>query len=239
MEARTISVSPSDIRANRLDLITRLADDLAHEVKNPLHAMVINLELLRRRLTAGGVDAALERVAVVESEVARVNRLMDAYFQLLRPGRDRATRCDVATALGEVAPLVEALSKVARVEQRIHTLPVGVLVDLGRDELKLLIMNLVVNALDALRGTGGRLELHLAGDETQASLRITDSGPGVAAEIRGRIGQPGVSTRPGRAGMGLAVVRALAEAAGGRLEPADGAGGGASFLVVLPRASTA
>src|SRR5690606_23973046 len=74
-----------DLLASRYRLISRLADDLAHEIKSPLHAMVINLEVLRRRVTAGDPDIALERAAGTDQEIPRPHQLAALLLTALRP----------------------------------------------------------------------------------------------------------------------------------------------------------
>src|SRR5688500_20395618 len=86
IEQADVTPAP-DGRANRYDVVSRLADDLAHEIKNPLNAIVVNLEVLRRKLAAGAADAALERANVVDEEIARVHTLVDQLLQLVRPPR--------------------------------------------------------------------------------------------------------------------------------------------------------
>ena len=112
-------VSALEILANRFQLVSRLADDLAHEIKNPLHAMVINLELVKRRAQAGDVSTVLERADLASAEVMRVNALLDQLLQLLRPARQGDRVLDLDAAVGEVLPLLAhqaRLSKVVELE---------------------------------------------------------------------------------------------------------------------------
>jgi two-component system, NtrC family, C4-dicarboxylate transport sensor histidine kinase DctB len=240
VNASTISLNPLDIRANRLDVLGRLADDLAHEIKNPLHAMVINLELIRRRVIAGSAETTLDRIDVVEGEVGRVNRLVDAFLQLLRPGKDTSPHGDLSLAVREILPLMEAQAKLARVELSTDLPAIGVLIAAPRDAVKIVVLNLVLNALDALHGARGRIAVEIEGNGKDARVRIRDSGHGVPAEVAERLGTPGFSTRTGRAGLGLAVSRCLLESAGGRLhcEPLP-AGEGACFTAAWPRLASA
>ncbi|HEX6063419.1 MAG TPA: histidine kinase dimerization/phospho-acceptor domain-containing protein, partial [Longimicrobiales bacterium] len=87
-DSRQAEVRPGpDERANRYDVVSRLADDLAHEIRNPLNAMVVNLEVLRRRIALGAEDKALELTRVIDEEIARLSKLVDQLVHLMRPPR--------------------------------------------------------------------------------------------------------------------------------------------------------
>lgn len=236
MKAKTLTASSVEIRANRLDLLSRLADDLAHEVKNPLHAMVVNLALLERRVTTGDTDGCLERVGVLEDEVARLHTVFEALFQLLRPDVEGPIPRELDDAVRELLPVLEIQAKLARVEVGYEAAEAGAPILISRSALRHAVLNLAANALEAMRSTGGRLTLRASRTGHEVQLRISDTGPGIAPEDVERIGMPGFSTGEDRAGLGVAVARALIEDAGGRLElDAAGAdGSGTTFLLALP-----
>ncbi len=238
------------ILATRYRSASRIADDLSHEIKNPLHAMVINLELVKRKIVSGEAEAALQRAAIVEEEVRRVHRLTDSVLRLLRPSPEPATPVDVDTVLADLLPVLEAAAKVARV--RFVAEPLG---DFCRvralaSDVRQAVLCVFLNALDAASagaeagGREGRIELSCSVRGDSVRIRVADNGPGVPAVAGGRLGEPGFTTRPGAAGMGLAVTRHLLAEAGGRLEwePAPEvpeAPGGAAFVLVYPRVNGA
>jgi signal transduction histidine kinase len=230
-------IQPADLRANRLDVVSRLADDLAHEIKNPLNSMVVNLELVRRLAAGGRSDVLKERVAIVEEAVQRVHTLVDALLSAVRPPRPGET-VDTAVVLYDVRPLLEARAHVANVELSFEG-DEGGRVSMPPHELALLILNVVDNAMDAV-GKGGRIRIGTAVAADSVALRVDDSGPGFDADVLDRIGSLGVTTRPGRAGIGLAVCGWLLHRRHGQLD-IDAAGdmGGASVRVVIPRANGA
>jgi signal transduction histidine kinase len=214
-----------------------MAEGLAHEVKNPIHAAVINLELLRRRLHDPDPARADERIDHLEREVARVHALVDAFFHFLRPAPDRAELLEIDEALGALMPVLGALGKVSRVE--VDYRPAGsAIVALPRSTLQHAVLNLVMNAFEAMRPDGGRLFLRARRAEDEVRLEVVDSGPGVAPDALAKLGEPGFSTRAGHDGLGLAVARALLAEYGGRLEleEAGGGGRGARFVLAFRRA---
>lgn len=208
------------LRANRMDLVSRWADDLAHEIKNPLHAMVINLELVKRR--AGSVDPEplRRRTEVVETELHRVHALVESLLRLIRPwaARDIA---DVSSTFDDLLPVLAARARTRKVEFEYH--PGNATVAMSPGLLGLVVLNLVDNAIEATP-EGGRITTacEVRGDDVR--ITVLDSGTGVPESVAGRIFEAGVTSWPGRAGLGLAIVDWLVREAGGSLtvEPAPG-----------------
>ncbi|HEX7048614.1 MAG TPA: HAMP domain-containing sensor histidine kinase [Longimicrobiales bacterium] len=240
MKTRTLAVTSLHIRANRFDLLSRLANDLAHEIKNPLHAAIINLELLRRRVQDGQTERALDRARIVDTEIARVHTLTEWLLQLFRdePGTDELL--DVDDVIAGLRPALERIAAVSRVTLDFQAAGHGERVSADRASLRHAILNLVVNALEAMSPEGGHMDIATLSTDAGIRIRISDTGSGVPPGIAARIGEPGATTRPGHAGLGLAVARAIVEDAGGSLELAPTEGRpGATFVLALPRAGQA
>jgi signal transduction histidine kinase len=216
-------LTEEQMRANRFEVVSRLADDLAHEIKNPLNAVVINLEVLRARVRKGAVDAALDRADVIESEVRRLHQLVDRMLQLLRPERDVADTLALDHVLDELLPLVEAQARLARNEFTTDC-PATVFVPVRRDVLKFALLNLFTAVHDGLCEGGGTLSLQCETGDADVRLRIR------AVRATGDRNDPdedGVASAARIAGV-------LLGTCGGRVEH-DGAG----VTVVLPRATGA
>jgi signal transduction histidine kinase len=234
-----LTISPTQIDANRYQLVSRVVAGLAHEVKNPIHAAIINLELLRRRVDEPKPEL-LERIDNLEQQVTTIHELIDPLFRFLRPQHGGVDWIDLDDAVGALMPMLRAYCRVARVEIS-HDPSAGALIVADNAALQQILLNLVVNAVDAMHPDGGRIEVRTIPAEREVFLHVSDTGPGFPDEILARYHEPGATTRSGYAGLGLAISRHLAEEAGGRIEieePAAGTGG-AHILIALSRAASA
>lgn len=173
MEVETTPLRPSlELRASRFDLVSLLADDLAHEIKNPLHAMVINLEVLRRKVASGAVDAALERADVIEHELQRVHRLIDQVLQLLRPDRAGLAEADLLTVLEDVAPLIAIRAQAARLVFRQEPAAADIAVRLRPEHLKFALLALSAAVLTTVPDGGGDLVLRTTRNGASAVVAV-------------------------------------------------------------------
>jgi signal transduction histidine kinase len=160
------SPAPVDIRANRYDVLSRLADDLAHEIKNPLNAIVVNLEVLRRRVEKGATDAALERTGVIEHEIRRVHRLVDELLQLLRPAKPESGPIAVDAIIESLSGALHLQAKAARVPLDWET-ESSLYAQVRTGPLKFALLNLLNYAIDAEAEAGGAISVraHRTADE--------------------------------------------------------------------------
>ena len=228
MASETRHISPLEVQANRFALVSRLADDLAHEIKNPLHAIVINLELLKRRAQGGDMATVLERAEFVGGEVTRVNAMLDQLLQLLRPMRQTDLVRDIDHAVDELLPLVQQQARLARVELVYQGIGAPVAAPIRRDALKLVLLNLVADALGALGAAGGRLELVAASIDGGVQIAVADApvGASAPAEPAPARGTPAAGDRDRELELGRSVVRSLIDDVGGAfsIEPVHGGG---------------
>lgn len=223
-------------RANRMDLVARWADDLAHEIKNPLHAMVINLELVKRRAVSGDAGPAVERAEVVENELHRVHGLVESLLRLVRPWPSESV-CDADRVFEQLLPVLGARTRIRRVDY-VHQ-PGGGFVAIPPGDLALILLNLIDNAIEA-SPEGGTLTTALEMRREAVILRVQDEGEGIPADVLAGSGYRGHAPRPDRSGLGLPVSARLIRQAGGELEFHSGPGGrGTEAVVTIPRAPSA
>jgi signal transduction histidine kinase len=202
---------PLALRANKLELLERLADDLAHEIKNPLHSMVINLEVLKRRVARADSAEEVQRyIGVLAGELERVNRRIELLLRLSRPGRgpESTTLNELTEELMELIQL-EARHADAQVEYLPEGAPARVFVP--REPTRQAILNLVLEVIDHME-RGGILRLAIAERDGRARLAVADSATAV----------PALQADPGA--RRVAAARALAAAVDGQVEVEDGDG---------------
>jgi signal transduction histidine kinase len=221
-EART-----REIEGERLRAFREVARRVAHEMKNPLTPIRFAVAQLVRTAQPD----QRESLEVLQAESARLEQLAREFTEMGRLPEGPAAEVD----LGEL------LSELART-----ALPPGVTPDVALDPatprisgyyepLRRALSNLLRNAAEAVGGTGSvGLSCRPLG-QNGAELRIVDHGPGVPAELRERLFDPYVTGKDGGTGLGLALVRQTVEAHGGRVWHEETPGGGATFVVTLPR----
>ncbi|HEX8242487.1 MAG TPA: HAMP domain-containing sensor histidine kinase [Longimicrobium sp.] len=211
------------LRANKLDLLERLADDLAHEIKNPLHSMVINLEVLKRRVArADSADEVQRYIGVLAGELERVNRRIELLLRLSRPGRG-AENTTLSELTEEVMELIQLEARHADVQVDYRAEGGMARVYVPREPSRQVILNLVLEVLDHTE-RGATLRIRVAEQGGESRLAVADSG-GTVAALAG-----GDSTR-------LAAAHALAATVGGRVEAEEDQGAPALvFALPLARA---
>lgn len=224
-------------QANRLDLVSRWADDLAHEIKNPLHAMVINLELVKRRAGRADPTSLVERAEVVETELHRVHALVDSLLRLVRPWPDSGTAA-VHEVFEALLPVFAARARIRQVEYR-HEPGSGIVV-MAPGDLAQLLVNLVDNAIEATPD-GGRVVTTVEEEEDGLRITVSDTGRGLPAgtldelSVRARDAHAGADED---AGLGLAISHRLVDRAGGSIRLASDADG-TRAVVTIPRTGVA
>jgi signal transduction histidine kinase len=166
VDGKISEFSGAQLQANRFDIVSRLADDLAHEIKNPLNAIVINLEVLKVRIGKGDAAGAHDRAGVIEQEVRRLHQLIDRMLLLIRPESSEASNLPVDSALDEILPLVHAQTRLARNEFVVDG-EATVFVAVRREAFKFALLNLLMAVHRRLGEGGGRLGLRCsAADDT-------------------------------------------------------------------------
>jgi signal transduction histidine kinase len=219
--------SPTEIRAARFDLVSRLADDLAHEIKNPLHSMVINLEVMRRRVANGATEQALERADVLAHELDRLNRLVEQMLLLLRPERDGARVLGVADLLHELSPLLELRAGVARKRLSVQLAGPDVAVRARTDLLRLALLAAADWAISVVPA-GGNVAIGFTTRHGRVEITVDAHGA------------PALSLPGSGAGAALATARAFLHELGGDADATDGTDGGyLRFTLIIPCAADA
>lgn len=226
------STGPSQ---ERLAQLGTLAGGLAHEIKNPLSTMTITLGLLREDLEAerGEPGKALRRVKVLEREVARLEEILAHFLQYAGRQRLELRPTDLNAVVGEVLDFVTPAALEKKIEVRHHLSPEVPALLLDRDRVQQALLNLVLNAQEAMEGRGEILvQTSIRGGAVR--LDVTDTGPGIPPEVLPRIWDAYWSSKKTGTGLGLPIARRIVEEHGGILEVFTEVGKGTRFTVWFP-----
>ncbi|MFN0101286.1 MAG: ATP-binding protein [Bryobacteraceae bacterium] len=230
-ESRKALASHLDL-SSRLASISRLTGGVAHEIKNPLNAIAINLEVLRSRLK-GDSNEAKSEVDVIVREIARLDRVVKTFLNFTRPVEVKLTTLDVGETLREIGQLVEEQASRNKVSMEVSTPDGPASAWADPDLLKQALLNIVVNGIEAMPD-GGQLYLRLVLEEDDVSVEIEDKGPGIPEEVQEQIFQLYFTTKANGSGIGLAVAYQAVQLMGGMLAMRSQSGQGTMFRIVLP-----
>jgi signal transduction histidine kinase len=220
--------------------IAELAGGLAHELRNPLSTMMVNLKLLAEDLQDPKVAAdvvrrrALLKVDVLRREAERLQQLFDDFLNLAGPCKLRPAEADLNRIIERLVEFFAPVARNHKVEIEFVPASSGALAWVDDPLVSQALLNLFINAQQAMPA-GGTLRIVTRSDPDWAEIEITDSGLGVSAGDRERIFQPFFSTKPGGTGLGLCITRRIVREHGGRLAFDSEPGRGTRFVIELPR----
>jgi signal transduction histidine kinase len=228
----------------RLAVVGQLSSYLAHEIRNPLTSIKMNLQRLERSARSGRIPAdCRDAVAISLKEVDRLAGSVTSILQLGRADQGPRDAVSLHMVIEDAAELLSGEFQRAEIEVTVELDASADRVVAVLGQLKGVFLNLMMNALEA-QPQGGRIdvrsELQTAADGSPVvAIRIRDSGPGVPAAVRDRIFEPFFTTKPTGSGIGLAVVARTLRDSGGDiyLEDLPHLEKGAEFVVTLPLAA--
>ncbi len=233
----------TDLRlATQMRGLARVYGALAHELKAPLGAMSINLELLNDALHADAdsddptlPDRRRRYVTVLRDELARLNRSLISVLNQSTSLTERRARFDLRELIRDIEALLSPQAKQQHVSLDVRLAETEMPLMGHRDRLKQAILNIATNALEAMPD-GGQMGMACEPRNGHASLLIRDSGPGIPPDVMGKIYGMYFTTKTGGTGIGLYVARSVVESHGGNIHVDSHAGEGTSFEVDLPLA---
>ena len=236
-ERRALEKRAADAEA--LSAMGTLALNLAHEIRNPLNAAVLQLHLLGRQVDRLPVDDKLRaglhhKARIVGDEIGRLNRLLTEFLELARPRGIAREPVDLGQIVSDVLDLEQGSAadrgvSVERALSRDCVLPGDT------EKLKQVVLNLVMNALEAMKD-GGALRVTVTNEEDSAQLVVADSGTGIEPSALAHVFDPFFTTKEAGTGLGLSIVRKIVDQHGGEVRIESERGSGTRATVVLPRA---
>jgi signal transduction histidine kinase len=235
-ERRSLEKRAADAEA--MSAMGALALNLAHEIRNPLNAAVLQLHLLGRNIdkleAADATRAALHRRAeIVGDEIGRLNRLLTEFLELARPRGIAREPVHVGRLVDDVLDLEReaAAARTIRIERII---PADGCVAIGdREKLKQVVINLVVNAIEAMKD-GGTLTARVEGTAEGVTIAIEDTGPGIPPDVLANVFDPFFTTKEAGTGLGLSIVRKIVDAHAGDVRIETERRAGTKVIVSVP-----
>lgn len=217
-------------------LLSRLLARLAHEIRNPLSSLDIHVQLLEEDLTHLAPqtrDKLSGRLEIIQGELHRLENIVKQFLRLAGPSALNLAPVEIGKLIGHVCNLLQPEAAARQIELVTHLADDLPLVMADADQLIQALLNLVINALQAVEKTG-RVDLraHSAGDFLV--IEVGDTGPGVPLEKLSAIFEPYYTTKADGSGIGLWIAQQIVIAHGGTIQAANAPDGGAVFTVRLP-----
>ncbi len=221
--------------ADQMAAVGELSAGIAHEIRNPLGSIRGSVEILAADMSLDNEDRKLMDLILRESR--RVNDIITDFLSFARKRPARPRLSEVKPFLDDVALQVEmhVRDKSGTVEIRHEVVPDDMLILMDSEQIQQVMLNLAMNALEAMQYDGSlTMTASLDDYNTACQIAVTDTGPGVADEDRADLFKPFFTGRKGGTGLGLSVVKRIVHDHGGHIELHTPPGGGCSFVVVLP-----
>ena len=223
------------IKSKTLSTLGQFSNELAHEIKNPLNAITIQLLLLEREINKYNLNSKKELhevVKVVKEEIARLNKLMEDCLEFARSGNLNRTYEDVGQIIKELSALVNphADLKGVNIHLKIGERCPQILID--KDKLKQALLNIIINAIEAMPG-GGDINIKVKKEDDCLKISLKDTGPGIPKEQHDNVFNLFYSTKSDGTGVGLTITQNIIQAHGGNIRFRN-LKKGAEFIIDLP-----
>jgi signal transduction histidine kinase len=227
--------------------LSELAGGLAHEIRNPLSTLKVNLQLLCEDLQQAQVEVAidtdlrrraLQRLETLRSETDRLQQLLDDFLNLVGRHDIKAERVDLNEVVQHVVGFVHPQVESQAIQLRVNLSPQPLLCDVDSSLIKQALLNLCLNSQEAMPA-GGELTVHTHADGDWAVIEVSDSGIGIEAQLIGSVFKPFFSTKRGGSGLGLSLTRRIIMEHGGTIGVHSELGKGTCFTMRIPRGGAA
>jgi PAS domain S-box-containing protein len=221
--------------SRRLAAIGQLTSGVGHEVKNPINAIVVHLELLRNKMS-GQDSPAFRHLDVIQNEIQRLDRVVQTLVDFSRPVELKLHDQDLRRIVNAVLMLasVELETRDVQVINELPARPVIVKVD--ADLMQQALLNVVLNGAQAMT-MGGKLRVRLTEDTRWAALSVADEGEGIPDDIRSKIFNLYFTTKKEGSGIGLAMTYRIIQLHNGQVDVESHIGQGTTFTLKIPVAN--
>jgi signal transduction histidine kinase len=224
-------------RNERLAELGTLTGGLAHEIKNPLSTIQLNLQLLLEDIGPGDPlhGRFASRIATVQREGSRLKEILDDFLRYAGKIELQPQAVELNSMLDELVDFMTPQAQLGRVQLRLRRSDHPVYAMADPRLLKQAVLNLMLNGMQAMGAEGGELILSAECEPTECRIDVTDTGKGMSPEVQQKIFQAYFSLRKGGTGLGLAMAKRIVDEHGGRIAVRSEEGRGTVFSVFLPQ----
>jgi len=221
------------MQADRISAMQTMTAGLAHEVRNPLNAAKLQLELLERRLRRAHDDPRLlEPSELAQKEIARLTELVNDFLAFARPPELHVQDHDVVEIVRHVCDLERISAEKRGAMLALVVAPAVLTARVDGPKVHQIVLNLVRNAVEAVTANG-HVTVELTGSHDTFTVTVQDDGSGIPTDAQGRIYEPFFSTKDGGTGLGMSIVHSLVSLHDGRIE-LESSPRGTRFAVTIP-----
>jgi signal transduction histidine kinase len=220
--------------ADRVSAISRITGGVAHEVKNPLNAILMHVELARMKIATGDSDLK-PQMDIIASEIVRLDRVVKTFLDFTRPVELRPVDVPLESFVNDIAELARPLAEGAKIEVTVEQETEDASISVDLDLLKQAMLNVVINAIEAMPD-GGQLRFQSSVHGHDAEIRIVDTGSGIPPEARNKIFGLYFTTKEKGSGIGLAMTFRIVQLHDGTIDFTSEPGKGATFIIRVPTA---
>ncbi len=215
-----------------------LASGLAHEIRNPLNSIKINVQLLQEDIEDAIEDEELkkdfrETISSITYEIGRLNELMTNFLTYARPTQLQKEKFDLHEFLNEMVNFMRVEAEAKGIEVEYNSPEEEMIFNGDRQKLRQSLMNILKNAIQIL-GEGGKVKVNLKNMRDLYLIEIEDNGPGMTEEFLNQIFVAFSSQRKGGTGLGLSIAKKFIDAHGGGIKVESKVGEGTKFTIILP-----
>jgi hypothetical protein len=220
--------------ADRVSAISRITGGVAHEVKNPLNAILMHVELARMKIATGDSDLK-PQMDIIASEIVRLDRVVKTFLDFTRPVELHPVDVPLESFVNDIAEFARPLAETAKIEVNVDQQTEGASISVDLDLLKQAMLNVVINAIDAMPD-GGELLFQSSVDGHDAEIRISDTGCGIPPSARNKIFGLYFTTKEKGSGIGLAMTFRIVQLHDGTIDFTSEPGKGTTFIIRVPMA---
>ena len=237
VEERTAALRAAQkrlIQSEKLAVIGQLASSLAHELNNPLQAMQSGLGLVMGDLDTGSTEFLKNDLTIIQDELERIQSIFNQMLDFYRPVAHDNVPLDINAICEGVRVLMRKHLQTTSVTLHLRLAEPLPLTCGDSNQIKQVLLNLLLNAAEAMGDDGGNITLQSEHNSRQVCLSVIDDGPGIAAEHKARLFEPLFTTKTRGLGLGLAISQEIIERHKGAITVQDNPESGTIFSVMLP-----